>query len=212
MAEILFYRLIVTVDDYGRYDARPPMIKSQCFPIREAVSAKDCSSYLEELVKADLIAVYQVDGKPYLQVSKWDNKPRSTESKFPPIADGCIQTYTDVYIPRTSLPGTGTGTGTGTPKPPSGADLRFEQFWKAYPKKVGKDAAQKAFEKRKPDAGLLDSMLTAISAQKNSAAWLKDGGQFIPNPATWLNQGRWQDGVQPTSGADSNSFAWDGAK
>lgn len=72
----------------------------------------------------------------------------------------------------------------------------FERFWMAYPRKVGKDAAAKAFAKRKPDAKLLASMLEAIAAQCTSPAWIKDGGQFIPHPATWLTQGRWQDEQQ----------------
>jgi hypothetical protein len=79
-----------------------------------------------------------------------------------------------------------------TPNPAT-ADRRFAEFWLAYPKKVGKDAAQKAFGKRKPDDELLTLMLAAIKAQKHSSNWLKDGGQFIPHPATWLNEGRWMD-------------------
>jgi hypothetical protein len=81
-----------------------------------------------------------------------------------------------------------------TPQAPKGAGTLFESFWNAYPKKVGKDDARKAFVKRKPDAEMLAAMVTAISSQASSAAWTKDGGQFIPNPATWLNGGRWQDG------------------
>lgn len=69
----------------------------------------------------------------------------------------------------------------------------FEGFWAAYPKKVGKDAARKAFGKRKPDQLLVDRMLAAIGTQAQSEQWLKDGGKYIPNPATWLNQGRWDD-------------------
>ena len=80
-----------------------------------------------------------------------------------------------------------------TPKAPTGADDRFERFWKAYPKKVGKDAAKRAFGKRKPDETMLIAMLDAIVWQSRSEAWVKEGGAYIPNPATWLNQGRWQD-------------------
>lgn len=82
---------------------------------------------------------------------------------------------------------------TNTPIPPKGADERFERFWKAYPKKVGKDAARRSFDKRKPTEELLGMMLTAIDQQSTSQQWTRDGGQYIPNPATWLNQGRWQD-------------------
>ena len=69
----------------------------------------------------------------------------------------------------------------------------FVEFWKAYPKKVAKHTAQKAFEKLRPTRKLLDCMLEALAAQKQSPGWVKDGGQYIPNPATWLNQRRWED-------------------
>ena len=75
---------------------------------------------------------------------------------------------------------------------PVGAKL-FDEFWAEYPKKVGKDAARKAFDKRKPSRDLLVRMLASIRAQAQTLAWQKDGGQFIPHPATWLNEGRWQD-------------------
>ena len=78
------------------------------------------------------------------------------------------------------------------PIPPKG-DSSFDRFWSAYPKKVGKEAARKAFAKAKAP---LDVMLSAIDRQKNSQQWKRDNGQYIPNPATWLNQGRWDDEVQ----------------
>jgi len=39
------------------------------------------------------------------------------------------------------------------------------------------------------------AVLSAIAAQKATDQWKKDGGQFIPLPATWLRQGRWDDEV-----------------
>lgn len=73
----------------------------------------------------------------------------------------------------------------------------FEAFWRSYPRKVGKEAARKAFSKIRVGKGLLATMLAAIEAQKRSPDWRKEGGQFIPHPATWLNQGRWQDEIAP---------------
>lgn len=93
-----------------------------------------------------------------------------------------------------------------TPHTPKGADALFDTFWKAYPSKVGKDAAKKAFAKRKPTPELLSEMLKAIAEQKTSLAWVKEDGQFIPHPATWLNQGRWMDEVP---GVPAASFATD---
>ena len=69
----------------------------------------------------------------------------------------------------------------------------FNKFWAAYPKHIAKQSAVKAFEKLKPDEKLLEAMLKAIAMQKESKQWEKDGGAFIPYPATWLNQRRWED-------------------
>lgn len=71
----------------------------------------------------------------------------------------------------------------------------FDQFWSAYPTKVGKEAARKAWgrAKQKPS---LETILQALTKQKTSARWTKEGGQYIPNPATWINQGRWADEIE----------------
>ena len=72
-------------------------------------------------------------------------------------------------------------------------DERFERFWAAYPRKVGKGKAQESFKKIKPSEELTKRMLDAVNAQMKSAQWQEDGGRYIPNPATWLNQSRWED-------------------
>lgn len=71
----------------------------------------------------------------------------------------------------------------------------FEQFWQAYPRKVGKKAALKAWHAAKDKPDLL-RILSALAAAKQSPDWTKENGKFIPHPATWLNQGRWDDEVQ----------------
>lgn len=74
------------------------------------------------------------------------------------------------------------------------SDSEFEQFWTQYPRKAGKKAAWKAWKaaKDKPD---LARILAALERAKQSPDWTKDHGKFIPHPATWLNQGRWDDEV-----------------
>jgi hypothetical protein len=68
----------------------------------------------------------------------------------------------------------------------------FETFWNAYPKKAGKKAAQKAFQNAR-DRPRINDLLESISRQRASPQWAKEGGQFIPHPATWLNRGQWAD-------------------
>ena len=90
-------------------------------------------------------------------------------------------TYTDTYTKKTPIPTTG--------------ESLFDEFWKTYPKKVGKGAALNAFKKLKVTDEFLNRMLSAVESQRKTEQWRKDGGQFIPHPATWLNQGRWDDEV-----------------
>jgi len=75
-------------------------------------------------------------------------------------------------------------------QPTSSNDDGFDSFWKIYPRKVGKGAAEKAWEKQNPN---LDVVVASVEAQMTSEQWQKDNGQYIPNPATWLNQKRWED-------------------
>lgn len=73
------------------------------------------------------------------------------------------------------------------------SDARFEIFWQTYPKKVGKKEAEKAFMDANISADLFDRIIKAIGEAKESEQWTKDGGQYIPNAANWLSQGRWDD-------------------
>ena len=71
----------------------------------------------------------------------------------------------------------------------------FDTFWAAYPKHQDKQGAKKAFEKLNVDQPLLNAMLNAIASWKLTEQWTKDGGQYIPMPATWLNRRRWEDEI-----------------
>jgi hypothetical protein len=75
----------------------------------------------------------------------------------------------------------------------------FADFWEAYPKKVAKPVALKAWTKLAPDADLRAEMLAALERHKQSKDWTKDEGQYIPHAATWLNQRRWEDELEPST-------------
>ena len=75
-------------------------------------------------------------------------------------------------------------------KPSPLALVEFDRFWTAYPKKAGKEKAREAWIKA--DVTFEDCEPT-IKAWAASEQWTKNDGQFIPMPATWLNQKRWQD-------------------
>ena len=75
----------------------------------------------------------------------------------------------------------------------------FETFWEAYPKKKNKGNAEKWFKSHKPSKELVDTMLKKIEQQKKTKDWLKNEGQFIPYPSTWLNAKAWEDEITQVS-------------
>jgi len=74
----------------------------------------------------------------------------------------------------------------------------FLTFWAAFPRKVGKDSACKAWQKRTGDMPDVDTLLSALEKQKKSEQWQNE--KFNPHPATWLNRGGWNDEIEETSG------------
>ncbi len=75
----------------------------------------------------------------------------------------------------------------------TGEDDGFEDFWKAYPRKAGKEAARRAWERLRPDGAMRETLGRAVEAHAQSEQWIKQGGQYIPYPGTWLSQRRWED-------------------
>lgn len=88
--EVLFYRLIVICDDFGRYDGRLRIIKGSCFPLKD-VTEKDIEKALNKLSAVGLVRVYEAQGRPYLQLVTWADhqRIRNQKSKYPGFGDDC---------------------------------------------------------------------------------------------------------------------------
>ena len=86
----LWVSLLVYVDDYGRGDARPAIIKGSCFPLRDRLTTKDIDAALRKLAGIGCVGLYEVDGKPYLYFPKWASHQniRNKQSKFPAPPEG----------------------------------------------------------------------------------------------------------------------------
>jgi len=88
--EVFFYRLIVNVDDYGRYDGRVSVLKARLFPLRgEKVKDDDIEKALAALVRTGLLERYKVKGRPYVRLTGWERNQqiRAKKSKHPAPED-----------------------------------------------------------------------------------------------------------------------------
>ena len=152
--EVFFYRLLVVSDDFGRMDARPAILKSRCFPLKEFKLDK-IDGWLRSFVRQRLVTMYMVDEKPYLQILKWEQRVRS-KGKYPspdgsqPIDE--VQTF-DSNLQTDDGLGKGLGMGKGEGKGNGGSratrlstDFQLPEDWIEFCKSERPDLdAQKTF-------------------------------------------------------------------
>jgi 2'-5' RNA ligase len=72
----------------------------------------------------------------------------------------------------------------------------FQAFWEVWPKRCAKADARKAWAQTKDIRPELTNLLSAVKAACKTEAWMKDGGKYIPHPATWLRGERWEDELE----------------
>jgi hypothetical protein len=96
LEQTLYIRLLTLVDDYGRYEADPELIRSEAFPYGDpsgnAIPVPTIDSGLLSLVRNDLIFLYETDAKRYLQLTRWKERVRS-DSKFPDPSNCVLLTF-----------------------------------------------------------------------------------------------------------------------
>lgn len=133
--------------------------------------------------------------KPNDNQSKTEAKPNDKQTKAYMNNELCIMSNELCNNPPV-VPPEGDG---AEPAPKEPKVTGFDEFWQSYPHKVGKKAALSAWKKLKPNAGLRAKIMESLQTQKSSHQWRRENGRYIPNPATWLNQGRWDDQLDQVS-------------
>lgn len=194
-ARLAFIGLWTHADCEGRLKDRPKRLRLELFPYHTSVNM---DKILSDLAGVGNIFRYSVDGEDYIEIKSFkkhqyiSGKEREKGSTIPG------RDWNGSVIDRSSDIIKDNGqrtTDNGQPKSHPG----FDVFWSAYPRREGKPKASQAWQKLRPD---LDAVLASLERQKASEQWTKDGGQFIPMPATYLNQRRWED--EPARPSESN--------
>lgn len=104
---------------------------------------------------------------------------------------------------------------TEKPKTPTEAPFKskkqedmFVKFWDEYPKKVAKRDAEKAWSKIPLDDLLFKRIMAGLERARGSPNWIKENGQYIPHPATWLNGKRWEDEHEQQQREEEKDFGF----
>jgi hypothetical protein len=195
-ARLLYIGLWNLADDTGIFQWRPMQIKAQIFPYDTDITSDDISRWLENLTDTGDVEQFEFNGKSYGQInsflehqdiknpSTWtflgrDNKkslPQPYPSPTPALLLGKKEKKKGKVISKE-------------------LEEKFNRFWDVYPKKKSKGQAKSVFYRINPDEQLLATMLAKIEQAKKSDDWVKEGGKFIPYPATWLNAEGWEDEI-----------------
>ena len=99
--EVFYRRLMSIVDDYGRHEASPKLIRSRCYPLQtDDVSLDDIRRWMLASSKAGLVLLYAVDGKEYLEVCKFGQQLRSASKCPDPLSSdsACNHLLADAHL------------------------------------------------------------------------------------------------------------------
>ncbi len=205
--EVLFYRLIVVCDDYGRFDGRAAIIKGSCFPLKD-VTAKQIDESLGKLVSVGLVRVYEAQGRPYLQMSTWEKHQqiRATKSKFPSPDEQCNNLISldingnqqnEIDINGNQLISNDSNCHRNRESKHENREkdtmckadalALFEELWKLYPSKKGKGQVSLAAKQRLLKVGH-EEMARAIDRYKFDLEKDKDWRK-PQNGSTFFNSG-----------------------
>lgn len=211
VARLLFIGIWNFCDDNGVHPYKPVSLKALIFP-GDPIDSDSIRRLLDELSENGLIVLFEHSGKEYLQVTGWSHQRIDKPTiKYPDLKTGNpLKTNTSSgkfeeqseSTPIALLEASATeGKGIGISKDqkllskPSVMD-GFDEFWKSYPRKEAKAQAKKAWLKIKPEPGLSEQIEKVLEYRKGTHDWTKEGGKFVPLPASWLNARRWEDEIQ----------------
>lgn len=211
LARILFSGLWCMADREGRLECRPKRIKAELLPYDNC----DVVKLMEQLRKYGFIIAYKVDDKIYLSIPSFTEHQnchvKEIASTIPAPDEHGVSTVLVGPLTDSLLPLTDSPILIPSIRSPRGSRVKKEYsdyfilFWRAYPKRVGKDEAWKAWQKRVNDMPATEEVLKSLEKQKASDQWNKDGGQYVPNPATWINRGSWADEL-PAGGNGNGAY------
>lgn len=203
-ARLLFILLWTICDDAGRTRAASRMLASTLYPYDDDVP-KRIGAWLAELEAEHCIRLYHVEGDTYLEIVKWlkhQKIDRPSPSRLPQF-DEASRAFASIprgsdadLVPGPStldlVPSTAQNANAG-----SSSRGDFEIFWLHSPRKVGKGSARKAYRKALTKTSP-EILLAGITA--HAVAMSGKDETYIPYPATWLNQERWNDQPASTNG------------
>lgn len=123
--EVFYRRLMSVADDFGRFDARPSILRSRCYPLKlSTVTESKIGRWVEEATGAGLIRLYAVNGKQFGEIVGFGQRHR-TAPKYPdpPPIGGNLPQSASLDEAEAEGAGAGAGEAEGAGRSTSGEDV-----------------------------------------------------------------------------------------
>ena len=161
---------------------------------------------LQNLSEGGRIVRYTVDGAQYLSITNWGRHQRIDKPGKPRFprhdAESAEIRESVASVSEKVAPGTEEQRNRGTEEvttcspatPSSVSATRFDEFWDAYPRKMGKQKAvtkYRAATRRASEQDIIDGAHRLAGDPNLPEA------QYIPHPTTWLERNGWEDAPLP---------------
>ena len=220
MHRLLFTWGLSHLDIEGRISGSPKVFRAIVVPLLEHITSEKVSKFFKDAESQGLICRYQVGRDWFIEYPKFKENQRlrpdrEAPSKIPSPPDLPVITPGELpedsgTTPALSLSKDKLITTLVSPSRGNGVDDEFEIWWKAFPsrRKAGKPAAIAKYRHLRKTGTLppIEALLATLEAQKKSLDWTKEGGDFIPGPVPYLNQGKYIDESIQAAKEDQ----WDG--
>ena len=197
-ARLLFISLWGQADDEGRLYDQPLKIGGQAFGENDKVNVR---VLLSELAVNARILRYRSEDRDCIQVRNWKhqaiNRRKASVIPAPDVTDDAVMR--SGWLPDESYQEQGTGNGTGNREQGSVEQpLMFDAFWQAYPRKVAKLDAVKAWNVALDEKA--DPAEIVAAAKVYGASRSGQDETYTKHPGPWLRAGRWMDETTPDDG------------
>lgn len=180
-ARLLFIGMWNFADDHGNMSASSKRMKMQIFPADNV----DIDSCLLEILSMGFISYYEIDSEKYLHINGFTKHQKVNSSvahKVPPPKTEKKSDEADKKALEKEK----------EKEKEKNIKKDFDDWYLLYPRKVGKEAALKKYQSVRDR---VDKEILIAGVKAYSRTVENEDQKFIAHPATWLNQGRWEDEV-----------------
>lgn len=195
-ARLLYIGMITLADDDGRLVGDPSYLRGQVFPYDSSMTIDDVILLRNEILTAGLIDSYKIDNFDYIQHPNWSEyqvirgdlyKPSKLPDRNGRVTKPLRTRNKNVIQDKLSKD--------KLSKDNNIYRTNFEIFYNSYPRKIGKENAYKVWVRLAPLEELSKKIISSVAEHLKTEQWQEDV-RFIPHPATYLNQKRWEDEIK----------------